>query len=105
LLLFWQNLTGKLQDWGFELNPHDAHVANKTIHKSQPTTLWHVGDIKVSHVDPQAVTDVLELLNKQECGEQIAELTSVTRGTVKIRPLKVQSGIPIPQTTIWRCPQ
>jgi hypothetical protein len=61
------------------LNPYDMCVANKTINGRQCTILWHVDDIKVSHVDPQVVNDVLELLNK-EYGE-IAELV-VTKGKV-----------------------
>ena len=59
-LLFWQNLMGKLQAWGFELNPYDMCVANKDINNSQCTILWHVNDTKVSHVDPQVVTSVLK---------------------------------------------
>ena len=30
-LLFFQNLTGKLKEWGFELNTYDTSVENKTI--------------------------------------------------------------------------
>ena len=30
-LNFWKHLTGKLDDWGFELNPCDVCVANKEI--------------------------------------------------------------------------
>ncbi len=30
-LLFWENLSSQLQEWGFEINPYDFCVANKTI--------------------------------------------------------------------------
>eukprot|EP00957_Ditylum_brightwellii_P046151 3501580-Ditylum_brightwellii.AAC.1 len=30
-LLFWKNLSSCLQEWGFEINPYDWCVANKTI--------------------------------------------------------------------------
>ena len=41
---------------GFELNPYDPCVANKTINGSQMTVTWHVDDLKVSHVDSIEVT-------------------------------------------------
>jgi hypothetical protein len=63
-LLFWQKLSGQLQEWGFELNPYDPCVANKIIDGKQCTVLWHVDDIKASHEDPNVVTQVLELINE-----------------------------------------
>jgi hypothetical protein len=51
-LLFWQNLSGHLEKWGFELNPYDWCVANKTVDGKQCTNLWHVNDLKISYVDP-----------------------------------------------------
>jgi hypothetical protein len=76
-LLFWQNLTEKLKKWGFVLNAYDTCVANKMINGKQCTILWHVDDIKVSHVDPKVVSSILELLNKAYGG--VAPLV-VTRG-------------------------
>ena len=64
-LLFWQNLSGTLQDWGFEINPYDSCVANKIINGKQCTIVWHVDDLKISHVDPAVVTEVIELLNNE----------------------------------------
>jgi hypothetical protein len=62
-LLFWQNLSSQLQEWGFILNPYDFCVANKTINSKQCTIVWHVDDLKISHVDPTAVTTILGLLD------------------------------------------
>jgi hypothetical protein len=63
-LLFWQNLSSKLQEWGFEINPYDFCVANKEINGKQCTIAWHVEDLKISHVDhPKAVTSVINLLD------------------------------------------
>jgi len=61
-LLFWQDLTSALSKWGFKLNPYDQCVANKTINGKQCTILWHVDDLKISHVDPQVVTDLIDKL-------------------------------------------
>jgi Reverse transcriptase (RNA-dependent DNA polymerase) len=64
-LLFWRDLSSKLVEWGFVLNPYDNCVANKMMNGSQCTILWHVDDIKISHVDPEAASEVLEFLEIQ----------------------------------------
>ena len=78
-LLFWRMLTNKLKEWGFVINPYDWCVANKTVNGKQCTILWHVDDLKILHVDPQVVTDVISQLS-DEFGKE-APLT-VTRGAV-----------------------
>jgi hypothetical protein len=58
-LLFWKKLTGVLTQWGFDVNPYDWCVANKVINDKQCTIVWHVDDLKISHVDPRGgVTDI-----------------------------------------------
>ena len=47
--LFWEKLSGKLLEWGFEANPYDSCVMNKIIDGKQLTVTWHVDDLKVSH--------------------------------------------------------
>ena len=78
-LLFWKDLTGELKKWGFELNPYDTCVANKMINNKQCTILWHVDDLKISHVDAEVVEDIISRLNERYGGR--APLT-VTRGKV-----------------------
>ncbi|KAI2495312.1 Reverse transcriptase (RNA-dependent DNA polymerase) [Fragilaria crotonensis] len=77
--LFWKKLSKQLVKWGFVLNPYDSCVANKMINGKQCTILWHVDDLKISHVDPKVVDDVIELL-KSEFGKE-APLT-ISRGKV-----------------------
>jgi hypothetical protein len=71
-LLFWQNLSTQLEKWGFKINPYDFCVANKTINGKQCTIVWHVDDLKVSHVDPKVVTTVLESLDARYGQEIVA---------------------------------
>ena len=40
---------------GFKLNPYDSCVANKIVNGKQMTVIWHVDDLKVSHMEPQEV--------------------------------------------------
>jgi hypothetical protein len=49
-LLFWQNLSSQLQEWGFEINPYDFCVANKVIAGKQCTIIWHVDNLKRSRM-------------------------------------------------------
>jgi hypothetical protein len=59
-LLFWKKLSKRLKEWGFVINAYDWCVANKMIGDKQCTGLWHVDGIKVSHEDPNVVTEVLK---------------------------------------------
>ena len=78
--LFWEKLSGLLtQKWGFTLNPYDSCVANKTINGKQCTVVWHVDDLKISHVDPDVVSQVISDLNS-EFGDR--DPLTVTRGKV-----------------------
>jgi len=63
--LFYETLTTKLEGWGFEMNPYDPCVANKMINGKQCTVIWHVDDLKISHIDPDVVTDMMEKLNAE----------------------------------------
>ena len=73
-LLFWQNLMKTLIQWGFEGNPYDWCVANKTVNGKQLTIVWHVDNLKISHIDSKAVTSIITDLNKKygykACGKQ-----------------------------------
>ena len=55
-LLFYKTLRGELESMGFEVNPYDPCVANKTAKGSQLTKLWHVDDLKISHWKEDKVT-------------------------------------------------
>jgi Reverse transcriptase (RNA-dependent DNA polymerase) len=62
-LLFWNNLTKTLKDWGFSLNAYDRCVANKNINGHQCTIVWHVDDLKISHGQEQVVKNIIKQLN------------------------------------------
>jgi hypothetical protein len=64
---------------GFEINPYDWCLVNKTIDGNQCTILWHVDNLKISHADPEVVTSVIKLL-KAKFGKE-APLT-IMRGKV-----------------------
>ena len=78
-LLFWKHLTGKQPEWGFVLNPYDTCVANKTTDGEKCTILWHVDDLKISHVEPKVVDEIIELLHTEYGKDEETPLT-VNRG-------------------------
>ena len=64
-LLFWKDLTGYLVEQGFELNPYDECVANKQINGSQCMVLWHVDDMKISHISDKVLDEMIAGLNER----------------------------------------
>ena len=62
--LFWQKLSKQLIDeWGFIPNKYDDCVVNKMVNGQQMTVVWHVDDLKVSHVD---TTEVEKFVQQME---------------------------------------
>ena len=55
-LLFYLKFVNNLKSIGFELNPYDPCVANKIVNGAQLTVVWHVDNLKVSHVDARGFT-------------------------------------------------
>jgi hypothetical protein len=78
-ILFWKNLTGFLKEQGFEINPYDWCVANKMINRKQCTIVWHVDDLKISHVDGKVVTGIINKLDEKY--GKVGKLT-IRRGKV-----------------------
>ena len=69
-LLWYQLYVKTLKGMGFVLNPYDKCVANKMINGKQCTIAWYVDDNKLSHVDPNVVTEVLNAV-KGHFGELV----------------------------------
>jgi len=61
-LLFWKLLSTTLQEWGFKINEYDQCVVNKIIKGKQCTIIWHVDNLKISHVDKRVGEDILKQL-------------------------------------------
>ena len=49
---------------GFVLNPYDLCVANNNIEGKQCTIAWYVDDNKISHVNANVVTNILEKMRE-----------------------------------------
>ena len=78
--LFWQKLSKQLIDeWGFTPNKYDDCVVNKMVNGQEMTVVWHVDDLKVSHVDATEVEKFVQQM--EETFGQETPLT-VSRGQV-----------------------
>jgi hypothetical protein len=63
--LFWEKLSAKLLEEGFVANPYDSCVVNKMINGKQCTIIWHVDDLKISHVEAKVVDQIIEMLDRE----------------------------------------
>ncbi len=63
-LLYYQRFVTDLKSVGFHINPYDPCVANKIVRGKQLIVVWHVDDLKVSHVRPTVVTRMADWLKK-----------------------------------------
>lgn len=50
-LLFYRKLRKDLEAMGFNVNPYDPCVANCMVNGKQKTVIWHVDNLKISHID------------------------------------------------------
>ena len=64
---------------GFEINPYDWCVANKTVDRKQTTVVWHVDNLKISQENGDTVGALINKLREQYGNE--AYLT-IHRGKV-----------------------
>ena len=78
-MLYYKKFRKDIEEVGYEVNPYDPCVANKKINGMQHTLLWHVDDVKASHIDEKVNDQFLEWLNIKY-GE-LAPVTA-TRGKV-----------------------
>ena len=80
-LLFYKKLRKDLESLGFKINPYDPCVANKIENGKQLTIVWHVDDLKISHVESKVVDNVIKWLKGKYEDKEIGKMT-VSRGKV-----------------------
>ena len=55
-LLLYRKLVKDIEAYGLQINPYKLCVENKIINDKQMTVVWHVDDLKVSHVNSFEIT-------------------------------------------------
>jgi hypothetical protein len=64
-LLCCRKFAKSLTSVGFVINPCDPCVANKMVRGEQITICWHVDDLKVSHVMPKVMHQMIKHLGNE----------------------------------------
>lgn len=77
--LFWEKLSGKLVEWGFEINLYGRCVANKVVNGKMLTVVWHMDDLIISHVD-KAIVDKFVADMEEKFGKEAP--LNVSQGSV-----------------------
>ena len=54
-LLWYKLFSTTLKGLGFERNPFDRYMANKTFEGTKFTIAWYVDDNKLSHKNPEVI--------------------------------------------------
>jgi hypothetical protein len=80
-LLYYKKWVKDIKSIGFVVNLYDPCVANKDINGKQFTLVWHVDDVKMSHVDSTEVDKFIDWLRGIYENEQIGKL-KVSRGKI-----------------------
>ena len=78
-LLFYRKFRKDIEDIGFEVNPYDPCVANRTVSDQQQTVVWHIDDLKSSHMDSKVNDEFRLWLEKTYAADNIGKV-KVTRG-------------------------
>jgi hypothetical protein len=80
-ILYYKKFRKDIESVGFEVNPYDICVANRTVNGKQQTVTWHVDDLKSSHVDPK-VNDHFAIWCENTYGSDDLGHVKVVRGKV-----------------------
>ena len=80
-LLFYRKLLRDLQSQGFELNPYDPCVVNKMVNGTRHTVVWHVDDLKSSHVDSVVNDKFVDWIKKTYASDGVGKVKT-SRGKV-----------------------
>ena len=76
-LLFYKKWRNNLVKIGYKINPYDPCVANKFINGKQHTVMWHVDDLKISHVDKKVNDRFIKWVDELYGDDEIGRVKAV----------------------------
>ena len=62
MLLYYWHFVADIKSEGFALNPYNPCITNKIVDDSQLTLVWHVNDIKISHLKSSVIDSMIKWL-------------------------------------------
>ena len=76
--LFCKKFVKDIREIGFELNLCDSCVANGMVNGKQQTTVWHVNNVKASHVNSEVNDSFLQFVKDKHEDRQRKSQKSMT---------------------------
>ena len=67
-----------VDDWGFTINPYDSCIANQVIEGKQCMIVWHVDDLKISHMNEKVVDNMIDQPNAEFGSQNVLMMSSGT---------------------------
>ena len=55
---------GNFRKEGFVINAYDRYVAIKMVNDKQCKIAWYIDNNKLSYMEPETVTDILEMIKR-----------------------------------------
>ena len=74
-LLYCLKFKGDLEGIGFWVNPYDPCVVNRIVKYRQHTVIWHVDDLKSTHVNSEVNGDFLRWLKGKYASDGIGKVS------------------------------
>jgi hypothetical protein len=75
-LLLYKKISQQLQEWRFKINSYDSCIYNKQIDEYQCTVVWHIDNLKISHVENKVVSNIVSQLEEAFAKESPLTTTS-----------------------------
>ena len=80
-ILYYKKFKADIEEIGFKINEYDPCVANRMVNNKQHTIVWHVDDVKSSHIDSRVNDEFLKWLQMKYGSDNIGKIKA-TRGKV-----------------------
>ena len=80
-ILYYKKFRTDIESIGFQVNPYNICVANRTISGKQHTVTWHVDDLKSSHVSPKVNDEFAQWCDETYGSEDLGHV-KIVRGKV-----------------------
>ena len=80
-ILYYKKFKADIEEIGFKINEYDPCVANRMVNNKHHTIVWHVDDVKSSHINSRVNDEFLKWLHVKYGSDNIGKVKA-TRGKV-----------------------
>jgi Reverse transcriptase (RNA-dependent DNA polymerase) len=80
-IFYYKKFKADIEEIGFKINEYDPCVANRMVNNKHHTIVWHVDDVKSSHINSRVNDEFLKWLQMKYGSDNIGKVKA-TRGKV-----------------------